>query len=60
MTDQANQAAALPVNMIVLPHTPTLAKFTELGAARISYGPTPYRSMISWLQGEAATVYGQA
>ncbi len=54
------KAVALPINMIVLPHTPTLATFTELGAARISYGPTPYRSMISWLQGEAATIYGQA
>lgn len=52
------KAVALPVNMIVLPHTPTLAKFTELGAARVSYGPTPYRSMISWLQDEAVTVYG--
>ena len=51
------KAVALPVNMIVLPHTPTQEKFAELGAARISYGPTPYKSMISWLKGEAVAAY---
>ena len=51
------KAVALPVNMIVLPHTPTQEKFAELGAARISYGPTPYKRMISWLKGEAEAAY---
>ena len=54
------KAVALPVNMIVLPHTPTQEKFAELGAARISFGPSPYKSMISWLKGEAAAVYSKS
>ncbi len=52
------KAVSLPVNMIVLPHTPNQKKFAELGAARISYGSSPYRSMISWLKAEAAAAHG--
>lgn len=51
-------AVSLPVNMIVLPHTPSQQEFAELGAARVSYGPTPYRRMISWLKDEASTAHG--
>ncbi|MEM7257264.1 MAG: isocitrate lyase/phosphoenolpyruvate mutase family protein, partial [Pseudomonadota bacterium] len=47
------EAVSLPVNMIVLDHTPTQKEFSELGASRISYGPTPYRHMVKWLQGRA-------
>lgn len=47
----------LPVNMIVLPHTPDQAAFARLGAARVSYGPTPYKRMIKWLESEAAQAY---
>jgi 2-methylisocitrate lyase-like PEP mutase family enzyme len=52
------EAVSLPVNMIVLDHTPGLQEFTELGASRVSYGPTPYRHMIKWLQGRASELYG--
>jgi len=51
------EAVSLPVNMIVLAHTPSQKKFAELGAARISYGPTPYRGMLKWLEGEAGNAY---
>ena len=47
----------LPVNMIVLPHTPDQNTFARLGAARVSYGPTPYKRMIKWLKGEAAQAH---
>ena len=47
----------LPVNMIVLPHTPNLPTYASLGAARVSYGPTPYKRMIEWLKGEAAQAH---
>ncbi len=47
----------LPVNMIVLPHTPSQQTFADLGAARVSYGPTPYKRMIAWLENEAADAY---
>lgn len=43
----------LPVNIIAIPGCPPKAKLAELGVARISYGPVPYRKMIAAL-GEAA------
>ena len=51
-------AVSLPVNMIVLPHTPSQEEFTVMGAARVSYGPTPYRRMFSWLKEEASAAHG--
>ena len=39
----------LPVNIIALPHVPVKAKLIELGVARISYGPVPYRKMLNTL-----------
>jgi len=51
------ESVSLPVNLIVLPHTPSQQEFSELGAARISYGPTPYRWMIEWLKGQANSAY---
>jgi len=51
------ESVSLPVNMIVLPHTPPQETFKALGAARISYGPTPYKRMIKWLQGEATAAH---
>lgn len=47
----------LPVNVMVLPDTPSNAKMAELGVARISYGPGPYRQMIASLKSAASAVY---
>ncbi len=44
----------LPVNIIALPHVPPAEKLAELGVARISYGPVPYRQMIKWLENAAS------
>ena len=52
------EAIDLPVNLIVLPHTPSRQEFAKLGAARVSYGPTPYKRMIAWLESEASNAYG--
>jgi 2-methylisocitrate lyase-like PEP mutase family enzyme len=49
------EAVALPVNIIALPHMPPKAKLAELGVARISYGPVPWRKMAAWLEAEART-----
>ncbi len=46
-------AVELPVNIIALPGTPENSKLAELGVARISYGPVPYKQMSAWL-GEQA------
>ena len=48
----------LPVNIIALPGTPANARLAELGVARISYGPVPYRNMLTWLEGEARAAIG--
>jgi len=47
------EASSLPVNIMVLPDTPTTKTMAELGVARISYGASPYRQMIATLK-EAA------
>lgn len=44
---------ALPVNIMVMPATPTAVRLAALGVARISHGPGPYRQMMRAL-GEAA------
>ena len=51
------EAVSLPVNLIVLAHTPSQEEFAELGAARVSYGPTPYRGMVEWLRGQAGKAH---
>ena len=44
------ERSPLPVNIMVMPDTPSNKEMAELGVARISYGPGPYRSMIEWLK----------
>jgi len=45
--------SSLPVNILVLPDTPTTKAMAELGVARISHGAGPYRQMTAALK-EAA------
>ena len=40
----------LPVNIMVLPNTPTPHQLAELGVARISYGPSPYQQVMDSLK----------
>jgi len=47
----------LPVNILVMPGTPTGKEMADLGVARISYGPGPYRQMIEWLKAAAAHAF---
>jgi 2-methylisocitrate lyase-like PEP mutase family enzyme len=46
-------ACQLPVNILVMPHAPSAARLAELGVARISHGPGPYRLTMRVLE-EAA------
>ena len=48
----------LPVNIMVLPDTPSNSEMAALGVARISYGPGPYRQMMTALKSAASVVYG--
>ena len=47
------KAVALPVNIIALAHVPPRQKLAELGVARVSHGPVPYRKMVVWLEEQA-------
>jgi 2-methylisocitrate lyase-like PEP mutase family enzyme len=51
----------LPVNIMILPYTPTPQRLAELGVARISYGPGPYYAMINALKegGRVALALGK-
>lgn len=46
-------ASPLPVNIIALAHVPPRQRLAELGVARISHGPVPYRQMVVWLEEQA-------
>lgn len=43
----------LPVNIIALAHVPPRQRLAELGVARVSHGPVPYRQMAEWLEAKA-------
>jgi 2-methylisocitrate lyase-like PEP mutase family enzyme len=51
------EACALPVNIMVMPTTPTAKRMAELGVARISHGPGPYRQMMRLLEEAAQRIY---
>jgi 2-methylisocitrate lyase-like PEP mutase family enzyme len=48
--EQLCEHSPLPVNILVMPDIPSSKKLAELGVARISYGPRPYRMMIEALK----------
>jgi 2-methylisocitrate lyase-like PEP mutase family enzyme len=50
------ELSPLPVNILTLPDTPSPRELAELGVARISYGPAPYRQMIASLKAAAQQV----
>jgi 2-methylisocitrate lyase-like PEP mutase family enzyme len=41
------EASPLPVNVMAVPGAPTRAAFAEVGVARISHGPFPYRAALA-------------
>jgi methylisocitrate lyase len=43
------EASPLPVNVMAMPGVPGRARLCELGVARISHGPGPYRGAMQWL-----------
>jgi methylisocitrate lyase len=43
------EASPLPVNVMAMPGAPSRARLAELGVARISHGPGPYRGAMHWL-----------
>jgi methylisocitrate lyase len=49
------EASPLPVNVMAMPGVPSRVRLAELGVARISHGPGPYRGAMQWLT-EAAKI----
>lgn len=43
------EASPLPVNIMAMPGVPNRKRLAELGVARISHGPGPYRGAMQWL-----------
>lgn len=48
------EASPLPVNVLYFPELPGASRLGELGVARLSYGPRPYRQMMASLAETAA------
>jgi 2-methylisocitrate lyase-like PEP mutase family enzyme len=51
------ERAVLPVNLMALPGAPDADELGELGVARISHGPAPYRLLLRLLQEAAGEHY---
>ncbi len=47
------ELTALPVNIMIMPDTPSPAELVKLGVARISYGAGPYRHMMAAFKEDA-------
>ena len=43
------EASPLPVNIMAMPGVPGRKRLAELGVARVSHGPGPYRGAMQWL-----------
>jgi 2-methylisocitrate lyase-like PEP mutase family enzyme len=50
-------ASPLPVNIMMMPAAPNARRLAELGVARISHGPGPYRQMMRALTDAAREVF---
>jgi 2-methylisocitrate lyase-like PEP mutase family enzyme len=57
LIEQLCSASPLPVNIMVMADTPSNQEMAELGVARISYGPGPYRRMIEDLKAAASIAF---
>lgn len=51
------RASPLPVNVMVMPATPTRSALAAAGVARISYGPGPYLAAMKSVQDAATALY---
>ncbi len=50
----------LPINIMMMPSAPSVARLAELGVARVSHGPGPYRLAMQALSEAAKAVHGRA
>ncbi|MCL6707463.1 isocitrate lyase/phosphoenolpyruvate mutase family protein [Pseudomonas sp. R2.Fl] len=57
---QVCAAVPLPVNIMAMTRTPPIARMAELGVARVSYGPGPYRKAMAAITEAARPLYAGA
>ena len=50
-------SSPLPVNVMAMPGTPPVRRLAELGVARVSHGPGPYRTAMDALAQAARTAH---
>ena len=50
---QLCEQCPVPVNILALPHAPAATVLADLGVARISHGPVPYKKMAAWFEEQA-------
>jgi 2-methylisocitrate lyase-like PEP mutase family enzyme len=60
MIERLVKAIPAPVNMLALPDAPSIARMSELGVKRISYGPRPMRHAMTAFRQAAEHVRDQA
>jgi 2-methylisocitrate lyase-like PEP mutase family enzyme len=60
LIEQICEGVSLPVNVMVMDGVPSNARLSELGVARISYGPIPYIRAMKALGQEARTTMNDA
>jgi 2-methylisocitrate lyase-like PEP mutase family enzyme len=51
------RASVLPVNVMMKVGAPPIARLAELGVARVSFGPAPFRSLMETLTRAAGEIY---
>ena len=49
LIERAARESSLPLNIMMSAHAPTLRQLADLGVARVSHGPGPYRSTMARL-----------
>ncbi|WP_380873534.1 phosphonomutase [Sphingomonas sp. DBB INV C78] len=52
------EASPLPVNIMMFPGVPETPRLAQLGVARVSYGPGPYRLAMKTVEDAARAIYG--
>ncbi len=51
-------ASPLPVNVMMMPDAPSIARLTVRGVSRISFGPRPFIALMAALKARAEEIYG--
>lgn len=52
------EKAKVPINVMIMPDSPSISRLAELGVARISYGPGPWMAAMLAFEAEARKIFG--